>query len=203
MEEFPLNVKNETSSGDTRQNILSSALSLIKEYGFQKVTINQICKEAGITKSTFFYYFPSKNDLLEDFTTQVGHIAEKEFPKILSQDTYLKQFWEMFNIYFIRDIEVGQEIVKQIFVSHLTTNAQTDFPHSAYLYQMAVNLIKKSKDNNEISNPASPEALTDAIYMTTRGVIVTWGIENGSFDLIEANRKAINTLLAPNKGFEL
>lgn len=197
------NAKYEASISDTRKNIIDSAFKLIKEHGFQKVTINQICKEAGITKSTFFYYFPSKNALLEDFTTEIGHIAEREFPSILLQDTYLKQFWGIFKIYFERDQEVGYEIVKQIFVSHLTTDNQMNFPRSAYLYQMAESLIQKSKDAGEISNPASAEEITSMIYLTTRGIIVTWAIENGAFDLVDANRNAINLLVIPNKGFEL
>ena len=42
---------------ETKKRIRSTALRLFEEKSFEEVTINEICKESGITKHTFYYYF--------------------------------------------------------------------------------------------------------------------------------------------------
>ena len=45
---------------ETRQLIHTVALRLVREYGFDKVTVEMISTEAGISPRTFFNYFPTK-----------------------------------------------------------------------------------------------------------------------------------------------
>lgn len=47
----------------TRKSIMDSAEALIMEQGYSATSIDQILAGAGITKGSFFYYFPTKIDL--------------------------------------------------------------------------------------------------------------------------------------------
>lgn len=49
----------------TRARIMEAALELILETGFSAASVERIIQRAGITKGTFFYHFPSKQDLAE------------------------------------------------------------------------------------------------------------------------------------------
>ncbi|MGP5556985.1 TetR family transcriptional regulator [Corynebacterium flavescens] len=46
---------------ETRQRIEDSATKLVDERGFSDVTVEEICKNAGISRRTFFNYFDSKD----------------------------------------------------------------------------------------------------------------------------------------------
>ena len=48
----------------TKERILKIALKLFIERGFLDVSIKDLIKEAGITKSSFYYYFNSKDQLI-------------------------------------------------------------------------------------------------------------------------------------------
>lgn len=41
----------------TKELIRDTAIELFKKYGYEKVTIQQICKACQITKRTFYYHF--------------------------------------------------------------------------------------------------------------------------------------------------
>jgi AcrR family transcriptional regulator len=49
---------------DTRERLVSAALQLFSEEGFDDTTVAEICDRAGLAKSTFFRYFPDKRDVL-------------------------------------------------------------------------------------------------------------------------------------------
>jgi AcrR family transcriptional regulator len=47
-----------------RERLVLAALDLFTEQGYDATTVAQIAERAGVTKSTFFRYFPDKHQLL-------------------------------------------------------------------------------------------------------------------------------------------
>ncbi|MEW6412060.1 MAG: TetR/AcrR family transcriptional regulator [Candidatus Zixiibacteriota bacterium] len=50
---------------DKKNRIYRVAINLFGEYGYDGLAIDQLCQQAGISKGSFFQYFPSKTHLLE------------------------------------------------------------------------------------------------------------------------------------------
>ena len=49
---------------DGRERLTLAALQLFSEQGYDETTVAAIAQRAGLTKSTFFRYFPDKRDVL-------------------------------------------------------------------------------------------------------------------------------------------
>ncbi|MBR3256038.1 MAG: TetR/AcrR family transcriptional regulator [Clostridia bacterium] len=49
------------------EQIVNSARELFKKYGIKKVSMDEIAKDAGVTKKTVYSYFESKADLINYF----------------------------------------------------------------------------------------------------------------------------------------
>jgi AcrR family transcriptional regulator len=47
-----------------RERLVLAAVELFTEQGYDATTVAQIAEQAGVTRSTFFRYFPDKRDLL-------------------------------------------------------------------------------------------------------------------------------------------
>lgn len=48
---------------NTRDKLLTSAVRLVRESGYDATTVDELCHEAGVTKGAFFYHFASKEAL--------------------------------------------------------------------------------------------------------------------------------------------
>lgn len=49
---------------DARLRLVEAALQLFSEQGYDRTTVAEIAERAGLTKSTFFRYFPDKREVL-------------------------------------------------------------------------------------------------------------------------------------------
>ena len=49
---------------DARERLVSAAVHLFSEQGYDDTTVAEIADRAGLAKSTFFRYFPDKRDVL-------------------------------------------------------------------------------------------------------------------------------------------
>ncbi|GAA4675698.1 TetR family transcriptional regulator [Phytohabitans rumicis] len=57
-----------TARGEhTRQLILDTAMRLFREQGYAQTTMRGIAKEAGVSVGNAYYYFPSKEHLIQEF----------------------------------------------------------------------------------------------------------------------------------------
>lgn len=52
------------------EQIINAARELFKNYGFKKVSMDEIARKAGVTKKTVYKYFASKQDLLKFFINE-------------------------------------------------------------------------------------------------------------------------------------
>lgn len=49
---------------DAKQRLLDATIELIWQHSYGAVTVDNICERAGVKKGSFYYFFPSKTDLV-------------------------------------------------------------------------------------------------------------------------------------------
>lgn len=57
---------------ETRQRIADAGMRLFVTHGYDSTTLDDIAREAGIARRTFFYYFRSKDEILLALQSQLG-----------------------------------------------------------------------------------------------------------------------------------
>lgn len=53
-----------TPLNDTEKRILNAAVQCVKQWGIEKTSLNDIAKEAGVTRPTVYSYFANRNEVL-------------------------------------------------------------------------------------------------------------------------------------------
>ena len=61
----------------TRAAIVEAALALFRERGYEATTMREIASRAGVSTGNAYYYFSSKEELLQEFyaTSHAEHLA--------------------------------------------------------------------------------------------------------------------------------
>jgi TetR/AcrR family transcriptional regulator len=71
---------------DTRERVLSAALEVFTERGYQAATVEEIAERAGMTKGAVYYWFRDKEDLASDIQAELWTQIATEAQRVLDPD---------------------------------------------------------------------------------------------------------------------
>jgi AcrR family transcriptional regulator len=115
-------------------DILKTARELFWKHGFRRVTIQEICEKAGVSKMTFYKYFPNKIELAKTvFSNEIERgmensiqIMEEDIPvqeKIKKMILLKVEGTNDISQEFMNDFYLGNEPELQNFVEEKTREA--------------------------------------------------------------------------------
>ncbi|MEO3974076.1 TetR family transcriptional regulator [Streptomyces sp. CAU 1734] len=82
--------KSAPKSEQTRTLILETALRLFQERGYDKTTMRAIAKEAGVSVGNAYYYFSSKEHLIQGFYDRIAAEHRAAVRPVLDRETNLE-----------------------------------------------------------------------------------------------------------------
>ncbi|MBK3516314.1 TetR/AcrR family transcriptional regulator [Carboxylicivirga marina] len=69
------------------QSIVATGKELFWRYGIKRVSLEEICKDASVSKMTFYKYFPNKIDLAKSILESILEESFEKFDLILESDS--------------------------------------------------------------------------------------------------------------------
>ncbi len=109
-----------------KEHVIASGVRLIAQKGYHKTSIEEIAKEAGISKGAFYLYFPSKesfvvasftlfqsqiNDEIERVEQEKLHPRESFSEQITCIITHMYTYKDFLLMYFQENISIGEETI--------------------------------------------------------------------------------------------
>ena len=183
----------------TKESLILSMIEVISEHGLQGLTTREVAKRQGISESTIFKHYKTKNELilavLEYFSQYDQAIFEslglKEF-KPIEAITY---FVEVYVTYYENYPEITAIILSYEGLMHeveLSAVVKRIFTKRVNTIQ---SLIEDAQRQKEIPKDVDTESLADLIIGLERVVILRWRLENYNFSLKEHTLTALKMLL--------
>ena len=141
-----------------RADILNHSRQLFNEYGITKVTVEEICKEAKVSKATFYKYFTNKDGVAQQIASQFVVDAKQRFQDLVKcsksfeeliiglldlKDVFMKEYSEKFLI----DLYQNSNKDIQRTLSSLQTQS---LENSMMIYELGI-------EQDKIRNKISPE----------------------------------------------
>ena len=171
----------------TRQAIYNAGTSLIARKGYYRVTIDDICDKAGVSRGTFYSHFKSKDAIvLEQFLEldayYTGTVAREMQSKWTAEDKLLA-FTRGLVSYLLKMGVSGIKVAYQSQIGAERGESSQVASEERSLYTLIKAVVVQGQKKGEIRNDMTADELTRTVIRTMRGVIFDWCLTNGGFDL--------------------
>ena len=177
----------------TKDSIMRKAFDLFLQKGYNAVTVQDICKACGITKTTFYYHLKSKEEIILSMYDPIVKDLTEHFLQILLADQYWEQLMALFEALMKESVKYGIDLQKQLFITNLNRDYGS-FDFREELTHVAVNLIEKAQKAGQIRNQSPALALYQASAYTFLGYEVTWSIKGDAFAGFRQIRRAMEQI---------
>jgi len=173
----------------TKLKIAAAAYKLIKAQGFEATSIKQICKEAKVAYSTFYFYFPEKSSVVSTIFSNLSLYKPKDFSALLSTDGAWSRLWKAHSIYIDEYCEYGPDIYAQFLISLLSNQQMwTNIQRSDHMAIMEP-LIRQAQEKGEILIRDDPVQIFKSSSFLIHDVLFHWAAKEKDFDLHKEMRK--------------
>lgn len=185
----------------TKNKLFETAVELIKENGYDNVTISDICEKAGVAKGTFYVHYKSKEDIVkESYYSDMSEFVLNQYNILISQNEKMgiKEKIEKFlmsEIMFTN--HVGYMVTCRAYVTNLTECISKDSKHferREFTKKLKM-LILEGINQNVFETNKSVEDIFLYLESFTRGLMASWCFSNGEFDIVEKGEKYISEIL--------
>ena len=135
---------------DNRQLIMEKALELFCARGYDAVGVQEIAEQSGITKPTLYYYFGSKQGLMETILEENSRILEEMLEKAVEEPGDVPQvLYRVARAYFDFAGSHWQFylfMLSQFYSGKKSEGFRTVYPLIQKYYQLVVRIFEDSAD---------------------------------------------------------
>jgi TetR/AcrR family fatty acid metabolism transcriptional regulator len=181
-----MNRKDQEESAKTR--IVKAATKLFAEQGYQKATIAEISKLAGLSEAALYEYFQGKEDLLltipEVWVDMAIDEVEEQIFGIKGSFNKLRKFlW-----WYLRYIGKEPLTAKVVFL-FLKTNANFAntpvYPKVKTFYSVLVKIFAEGRDSGEMKPDLDPYIARSIFLGTIEHMVIRWLLKDMSYSLFD------------------
>jgi AcrR family transcriptional regulator len=116
---------NKRDATETKARILSTAEKIFSEVGFDKARVDDVANEAGVNKALIYYYFKSKDEILEKLFSGLVEDARRMLVKIMEKRKILK-------VAIAESVKTSSGLSVVMELGNLIINAEIDSIRKAY-----------------------------------------------------------------------
>jgi TetR/AcrR family fatty acid metabolism transcriptional regulator len=176
------------SKEHTRSRIINSAKSLFAEQGYQKTTIVDISRQAGLSEAALYEYFHGKEDLLltipDLWVSELLQDLDEQLFGIKGAVNKLRKYlW-----WYMRRVEQAPLDAKIVYL-FLKTNANflnTEvYSNVKNLYSYLVEIFEEGRKTGEMKAELNPRLARDVFVGTMDHIITRWLLKDMSYSLFD------------------
>lgn len=165
---------------ETKNRIFEVSGRLFKEKGFENTTIDEITKEVGIAKGTFFNYFPTKESLLLYFREQKHELIHELLEAEKSKNVPTKEKVRGFLVSLAESYEKDKELTKLFILEYrryvMHSGLKPDDKNSMHCHfnRILHDLLEEGSKNGELKKGTDLKIAAEVLGVVYFHTLVLW-----------------------------
>ena len=180
-----------------KEQILRSAFDCFSERGFEIVTMEEIAKEAGLSKGAVYWYFKSKDELILELIRNWNKASENILYK-LALECSLEELLYKYPAYIIKEMDLKNHYKLLFHLWARSIDNKEVYRHMSESYgewkEKAVEFIKSGITRKIFRADLNAEVFADTVDGLFNGLMVQWHLDK-KMDFEKCWNTAIDRLM--------
>jgi hypothetical protein len=176
--------KRQENALKTRQKLLDTTENLLRTKGLSALSVDEITKEAGVAKGTFYVYFKHKEDIISEITWGYYKNIENKLNSMKNSNivekltVYFEEFMKAVEMY---GINICREWIKSAIDPKIMLQ-NMNMTKWQYDVDMLKNILNNAIMNKELKKDKPVELLVHLIISQLYGMMTVWCMSDGAFE---------------------
>lgn len=185
----------------TKRKIVSAAWKLFYEQGYDHTTVDQIIKESGTSKGTFYHYFNGKDGLL----SSLSYLFDDKYEELLQEmepqmDSFEKLMYLNRELFDMIENQVSKELLAYLYSSQLITKGDKHLLDQNRVYYKLLNKIAaEGQQRGELTMKMSAYEIAKVYALCERALLYDWCLSSNEYSLKEYGSRMMRMFLGELK----
>ncbi|MFC2038708.1 TetR family transcriptional regulator [Chloroflexota bacterium] len=186
--------KTKEDAAVTREKLLDVALSVFSKKGYSATTLEDIAKEAGVTRGAIYWHFGSKSELYSSLVKEYSSRGNLIAQQAIEEGGSIIEIIRRIFIRILSSIEDDSKLRAMMELSlfktelapELTADRQAQIKTGRSLIEGISQAIQRGIESGELRSDLDPSGIARAFMAYQNGAIYLWLIDPDSFSLKES-----------------
>jgi AcrR family transcriptional regulator len=181
-------------SNNVKEKIIEASTKLINNYGYEYVTVRNICKMANVSNGTFYHHFKNKDELMSYYILRGYDIFKTKNMREWEEQSAQYRAINLLTWFATYFSELGMEFVSSYYsTKNQALNVRN--PSGTEIHFEIVNKIvsqlEAAQNEGMISNDRDVKNIYNELNIIFFGNVFDWCLCNCCFDLAKQVNKMI------------
>ncbi|XCP84677.1 helix-turn-helix domain-containing protein [Roseburia hominis] len=182
-----------------KNRIVDAAWKLFYEKGYDDTTVEDIIKLSDTSKGSFYYYFGSKDALLDTLATILDEKyveMEKELEKQPEMDSFDKLMYLNYHSHLFMETKIDMSLLASLYSTQLIAKGARNLLDQNRTYYKLVNrIVEEGQRRGQIGREKSVWEITRYYSICERALVSDWCLNRGEYSLAEYSREYMPILM--------
>lgn len=182
---------------NVKSRIVDAAWKLFFEKGYDDTTVDDIIRLSGTSKGSFYYYFGSKDALLDTLSTVLDEqYAELEKNLDPEMNSFDKLMYLNYQSHLFIEQKIDVALLASLYSTQLIAKGSRNLlDQNRTYYQLVSKTIEEGHVRNQIRRGKSIQEITKYYSMCERALVSDWCLNRGGYSLAEYSREYMPILM--------
>lgn len=191
--------KREIQAINTKEQIFNTSIQLFAKKGYDNVSINEICKEVGVSVGAFYHHFNGKEDIIVESYKEFDKTIEDFAGEIPNNVKAVDKLLELIKYQIEYAEKRGLDIIRQIYKSQLYSGREFFISEERTFPRVLNKIVEEAQKNDEFIGDVSAKEITNQLLRLSRGMIYDWCVHNASYNIVEETLVSVEYFLVAFK----
>lgn len=182
---------------DMKSRIVSAAWELFHDKGYNHTTVDDIIALSGTSKGSFYYYFNTKDELLNTLSDILDEFYNELDSRMNSDmNSFVKLIFLNVEIHAMMEERISMDILASLYSTQLVTEVPSHLlDQNRKYYQLISKIIEEGQQRGQIRTDKSVREIVKYYALCERALVSDWCLSKGSYSLGKYSKEYMPVML--------